>query len=215
VSRRFKVTSVEHTTYSNNGNPRLQISLQIQEEKSSTSCTLHLRDDWITTPIEKGDTVNVIGTFINGTCIVDNPSGILVLHPDNLVSSTHVADSFKCLRRAVLQDQIKVTGDTSRPLVYGSIIHELFQQAISVMNFSTSHLESIIDVLVLQHIEQLYSINITPAQATADLREKICLLQAWARVFVVAEPSIYSFMADHCGSEDAKPKLFINKVLYI
>ena len=215
TSRRFKVTSIEHTTHLNNGNPRFQVTLHLQEEKSNSPCTLHLRDDWITTPVEKGDTVNVIGTFTNETCIIDNPSGIIILHPDNLVSSTHVADSFKCLRRAVLQDQIKVTGETSRPLVYGSIIHELFQQAISVMNFSTSHLESIIDVLVLQHIEQLYSINITPAQATVDLREKICLLQAWAGVFVVSEPSIYSFMADHCGSNDAKPKVCINKVLDI
>ena len=148
-------------------------------------------------------------------CVIDNSSGLLILHPDTLVSSTHVADSFKCLRRAVLQDQIKATGETSKPLVYGSIIHELFQEAISQMDFSTEHLESLIDILVIGHIEQLYSINVSPADATADLRGKICLLQAWAEIFVAPEPNIYGFMPDHCGSINAKPKVCINKVLDI
>ena len=181
----------------------------------SQTYTLYLRDDWVNTPVEVNDTVNVIGIFTNGSSIVDNPTGFLILHPDTLVSSTHVADSFKCIRRAVLQDRIKATGETSKPLVYGSMIHELFQEAISKMDFSTTHLESLISTLVSRHIEQLYSINIKPADATLDLREKIPLLQAWAEVFVVPEPSVYSFMADHCGSTSAKPKVCINKVLDI
>lgn len=83
------------------------------------------------------------------------------------------------------------------------------------MDFSTGHLENIISTLVQRYIEQLYSINITPTNAIADLKEKIWLLQAWAEVFVVPEPTVYSFMADHCGSNDAKPKVCINKVLDI
>lgn len=176
---------------------------------------LRIRDDWFLTQIQPGDIINVITTFTNGTGIIDNPNGFVILHPDTLVSSTHVADSFKCLRRAVLQDQIKATGETSEPLVYGSIIHELFQEAISRMDFSTLYLESLIDVLVIRHIEQLYSINVTLAAATIYLRGKIFLIQAWAEIFVAPEPSVYSFMADHCGSADAKPKVCINKVLDI
>jgi DNA replication ATP-dependent helicase Dna2 len=216
TSRRFKVTSINMTSHIFGGKDRFQRTLSVQEFNTNELCTIHLRDDWITTPVEINDIVNVIGIFnANNTCILDNISGLLILHPDNLVSSTHVADSFKCLRRAVLQDQIKATSETSKPLVYGSIIHELFQQALSLMDFSTSHLEAIIDTLVIRHIEQLYSINITPAQATTDLREKIYLLQGWAEVFCVPQPSVYSFMADHCGSSDAKPKVCINKVLDI
>jgi DNA replication ATP-dependent helicase Dna2 len=215
MSKRFNVISVEDTSYSIDGKTRFEKILQLQEDRTNQPCTLHLRDDWITTPVETGDLINVIGIFNNNTCIVDNPSGILVLHPDNLVSSTHVADSFKCIRRAVLQDHVKATGEATKPLVYGSIIHELFQKAISVMDFSTAHLEGIIDTLVVQHIEQLYCIGITPVDATTDLREKIWLLQAWAEVFVAAQPSVYSFMADHCGSNDAKPKVSISKILDI
>jgi DNA replication ATP-dependent helicase/nuclease Dna2 len=141
--------------------------------------------------------------------------GILILHPDTLISITHVADSFKCVRRAVLQDRIKVTGQVSKPLVYGSIIHELFQEAISKMDFSTSHLESLVDGLVVRHVEQLYCMSISPFQATFDLREKIPLLQSWAQLFIAAEPSPYAFLADHCNSVDAKPKVSITKVLDI
>jgi DNA replication ATP-dependent helicase Dna2 len=215
TAKRLTVISIEDSMYMYDGKSRMQKTLQLKQDESNQTYILYLRDDWVNTPVEVNDTVNVIGIFTNGSCIVDNPTGFLILHPDNLVSSTHVADSFKCLRRAVLQDQIKATGETSRPLVYGSMIHELFQQAISLMDFSTSHLESIIETLVIRYIEQLYSINITPTEATTDLREKIWLLQAWAEVYVAREPSIYSFMADHCGSSDAKPKVCINKVLDI
>ena len=198
-----------------NGAYRHQKTLELQEVKTNASTTVHLREDWVNTPVIVNDTINIIGHFTNNICIIDNPNGLIILHPDNLVSSTHVADSFKCIRRAVLQDQIKATSETSKPLVYGSIIHELFQTAISKMDFTTGHLESIILNLVQRYIEQLYSINITPPNAIADLKEKIWLLQAWAEVFVVAEPTVYSFMADHCGSNDAKPKVCINKILDI
>jgi DNA replication ATP-dependent helicase Dna2 len=206
---------VEDASHVQDGRTYFEKILQLQQDKTNEPCTLHLRDDWIATAVEPGDLINVIGIFGNNTCVIDNPSGMIILHPDTLVASTHVADSFKCIRRAVLQDHVKATGETSKPLVYGSIIHELFQTAISVMDFSTAHLESIIETLVVNYIEKLYSINITPADATIDLREKIYLLQAWAEVFVRTEPSVYSFMADHCGSKDAKPKVSINKVLDI
>jgi DNA replication ATP-dependent helicase Dna2 len=206
---------VEDTSYVQDGRTYFEKILQLQQDKTNKPCTLHLHDDWITTAVTSDDLINAIGVFRNNTCIIDNASGMIILHPDVLIASTHVADSFKCIRRAVLQDHVKATGETSKPLVYGSIIHELFQTAISVMDFSTSHLESIIETLVVKYIEKLYSINITPADATIDLREKIYLLQEWADVFVRTEPSVYSFMADHCGSKDAKPKVSINKVLDI
>jgi DNA replication ATP-dependent helicase Dna2 len=215
MSRRFTVISIQDSTYIVNGTYRLQKTLQLQEDKTDTPATVHLREDWLTTPVIANDTINIIGTFTNNTCVIDNPHGLLILHPDNLVSSTHVADSFKCIRRAVLQDQIKATSETSKPLVYGSMIHELFQTAISKVDFSTGHMESIILGLVQRYIEQLYSIGITPMNAISDLKEKVWLLQAWAEVFVVPEPTVYSFMADHCGSNDAKPKVCINKVLDI
>src|ERR1700731_4353220 len=136
MSRRFTVISIQDTTYIVNGTYRLQKTLQLQEDKTDTPATVHLREDWLTTTVIANDTINIIGTFTNNTCVIDNPHGLLILHPDNLVSSTHVADSFKCIRRAVLQDQIKATSETSKPLVYGSMIHELFQTAISKVDFS-------------------------------------------------------------------------------
>jgi DNA replication ATP-dependent helicase Dna2 len=213
--KRFKVISVENTTFLQDTNPHVQKTLHLETPKSEETCIAHLRGDWVTSVVEVNDLVNVIGHFQNDTCIVDNTAGFLILHPDNLVSSTHVADSFKCLRRAVLQDQIKATTETSKPLIYGSIIHELFQQALLKMDFTTPHLEAALADLVVRHIEKLYCIGLPPEHATIELREKLPLLQMWAQLFVAPNPSMFSFMADHCGSTDAKPKVCINKVLDI
>jgi DNA replication ATP-dependent helicase Dna2 len=215
TTKRCKVISVQDSSATHDGKLQRQMTLGVKEDKSEQQYTIYLREDWTLTQIEEKDIINVIGTFINNTCVIDNGNGMLILFPDTLVSSTHVADSFKCMRRAVLQDRIKATGEITKPLVFGSIIHELFQEAISVMDFSTVHLTSLISTLVTRHIEQLYRIDITPTDAVAYLTEKIFALQSWAEVFVAAEPSIYSFMADHCGSTSAKPKVCINKVLDI
>jgi DNA replication ATP-dependent helicase Dna2 len=213
--KRFKVISVENTTFLQDTKPHVQKTLHLEAPKSDETCIAHLRGDWVTSVVETNDLVNVIGHFQNDTCIIDNTTGFLILHPDNLVSSTHVADSFKCLRRAVLQDQIKATTETSKPLIYGSIIHELFQQALLKMDFTTPHLEAVLADLVVRYIEKLYCIGLPPEHATIELREKLPLLQMWAQLFVAPNPSMFSFMADHCGSTDAKPKVCINKVLDI
>ena len=212
---RVKIISNKVTSHLRDGKTQFQKTLEVREEKTNELYNIDLRDDWAGSQIENGDVVNIIGTFINNICVVDSYSGLIVIHPDILVSSTHIADSFKCPRRAVLQDQIRATGETSKPLVYGSIIHELFQSAICLMDFSTVHLEATIDRLVIRHFEQLYCIDVDPKLATKELREKIPLIQIWADLFVIRRPTVPSLMADHCGTISAKSNVWINKVLDI
>lgn len=40
--------------------------------------------------------------------MINNDKGITVLHPDTLISGTSVSSSFACMRRAVLNERIKV-----------------------------------------------------------------------------------------------------------
>ena len=111
--------------------------------------SIRLRDDWCDTPVREGAYVHVIGSFELGCCIIDNAHNILILHPDQLISSTVVADSFSCTRRAVLQDRIKASSEPTSPLVYGSMLHEIFQEALMKRNWSHGFLSEIIDKTVL------------------------------------------------------------------
>lgn len=42
------------------------------------------------TVVRPGDTVNVIGDFVNGKCRIDQCNNLLVVHPDVLIAGSKV-----------------------------------------------------------------------------------------------------------------------------
>ena len=116
---------------------------------------------------------------------------MLILHPDHLISSTVLADSFTCIRRAVLQDRVKATSEASPAQVYGNILHEVFQEALKANQWDTAWLGEVIDkVVTKRHLEDIYQINVEVEQAVMFLKEKTVALQTWAKVFVNAQPNV-------------------------
>ena len=53
-------------------------------------------------------------------------AGLLITHPDVLLSGTLVTSSLKCQRASVLQDRFG-GGAASQVAVQGTMLHELFQ----------------------------------------------------------------------------------------
>jgi DNA replication ATP-dependent helicase Dna2 len=115
---------------------------------------------------------------------------MLILHPDHLISSTVVADSFSCTRRAVLQDRVKATNTASPPLVYGTILHEIFQAAMMANRWHSEWLNELIETITKRHLEDLYTIKIQIPQAIEYLQSKMGELQSWAEVFVASQPKV-------------------------
>ncbi|CAZ80284.1 unnamed protein product [Tuber melanosporum] len=122
---------------------------------------------------------------------------MIILHPDFLVSSTVVADSFSCVRKAVFQDRVKATGDISKPMVYGNILHSLFQIALEANDFSTVFLRKSIDSLVVRYVESLYMLKEPLSVAAEYLCSKIHLIQDWASLFVSKKPKANAFVTEH------------------
>ena len=135
--------------------------------------------------------VHIIGIFEDsGRCIIDNDQNLIILHPDHLISSTVLADSFGCTRRAVLQDRIKATSGTSGPLVYGTILHEIFQAAMLANRWDAEWLTAEIEITAKRHMEDLYTIKIQLPQAVEYLHSKMGQLQSWAELFVSSQPQV-------------------------
>lgn len=153
--------------------------------------TVNLRGIWFDTPATTKAFVHVIGPFEqNGRCVIDDNNNMLILHPDHLVSSTVVADSFGCIRRAVLQDRVKATSDSSAPMVYGTILHEIFQVAMLANRWDTEWLAERIESIATRHLEDLYTIKLQVSQAVEYLQSKMGELQAWAELFVSSQPRV-------------------------
>lgn len=163
----------------------------MRDEKTKVENTIVLRESWYDTMVTEGDHLHLIGSFDSaGQCIVDNARNMIILHPDFLVSCTVVADSFSCTRKAVMQDRVKAAGDITKPMIYGNILHALFQSALEANDFSTAFLSAGIDKLVIGHLESLYILHEQAPVATEYLQSKLGLLQDWAKTFLAVKPKV-------------------------
>ena len=159
----------------------------VNDELTKLCKAISLRQSWVDTPCTPGSYVHFIGQVDHaGQCLVDDVQGLLILHPDHLLSATVVADSFSCTRRAVLQDRVKATGDTSQPQIYGSLLHEIFQEAMKANRWDTEWFDSTIERIAVRYLEKLFEINVELPPAINHLKSKVIALQNWAEVFVTA-----------------------------
>ena len=179
--------------------------LIVEEENTKVNRFVRLRGSWIDTRCTNGSFVHIIGEFNRGTCIIDDAQGMLILHPDHLISALVVADSFGCLRKAVLQDRVKATSESSEPQVYGTILHELFQEALAANRWDDAWLDATIEALAEKHLEDLYAIRVDTKHAIGHLQSKKPALTSWARTFVKAEPSVIIWMVGALSSAPLTP----------
>ncbi|QSZ30374.1 hypothetical protein DSL72_004897 [Monilinia vaccinii-corymbosi] len=188
--QRYLVTMIDDNQYEGfNGELQPEKILYLQPDRSKSKRVVYLRGTWIDTPVNTKAFVHIIGKFdSHGICIIDDNSGLIILHPDHLISALVVADSFGCTRRAVLQDRVKVTGEASPSMLYGTILHEIFQAAMLANRWDTMFLSELINKLAQRHLEDLYVIKVQMPQAVEYLHSKMGELQSWAELFVSSQP---------------------------
>lgn len=183
----------------------------MEEEKAKIFKRIILRQAWFDTPCTIGSFVHVIGEFSDGgKCIVDDHHNMLILHPDHLISATVVADSFGCLRRAVLQDRVKATSRANAPMLYGTLLHELFQEALKVNRWDSSFLLETIEKLLPSKFETILEINSTCEAVKEHMCSKLPELQAWAEIFVRVKPRDDATVRERNGRQAT---MSINKLL--
>ncbi|OAP60752.1 DNA replication ATP-dependent helicase Dna2 [Fonsecaea erecta] len=199
--KRYLVMEVLESEYEYKpGRKRPEKMLSVKDERSSMCYIILLRESWYDTRYTKGSYVHVIGKFDRtGQCIVDDADNMVIIHPDHLISSTVVGDSFTCMRRAVLQDRVKATSAATQPQVYGHILHEVFGRALRINRWDRESFREIIDKILPSYIESLYEIGVRPQEATEYLLGKTPELMAWATVFVGDTLSADALIRDRNG----------------
>ncbi|RUS25950.1 DNA replication factor Dna2-domain-containing protein, partial [Jimgerdemannia flammicorona] len=134
-----------------------------------------------------GDTVHVLGRFdpTTSTLILSNTHPhLLILHPDVLISSALAADSFHCLRKAVLEDRVRTTGESSEPMVRGQMLHQLLQFALVEDKWSAAELEEEVGRVVVRNVEGLWAIGLEEEVARKTIMDMVGTIREWARKFV-------------------------------
>ncbi|KAF2808446.1 Dna2-domain-containing protein, partial [Mytilinidion resinicola] len=210
--QRYLVIKVDESQYNSPKGLLLpERILTVEEEKTKLKSKVVLRQSWLGTPCTTETFVHIIGDFsLDGQCVVDDDNNMLILHPDHLISATSVGDSFHCTRKAILQERVKATTRANAPLLYGTILHELFQEAFKANRWDTVWLFECIRKILPRQFESILDIGESVESVTAHIRSKLPEVQSWAEIFVRGQPRSDGVIKDGNGSEAI---MSINKLL--
>ncbi|KAK3554178.1 hypothetical protein QTP70_019104, partial [Hemibagrus guttatus] len=178
---RYWVLDVQETTGAQGYNEK---HLTITCSKSSHPTeTCILKDGWEDTPVAVGDIVHLEGECISGLWVIDRNYGFLVLLPDVLISGTSIANTVRCMRRAVLGEMFKSMDGGSKQMLNGTIVHDIFQKAAMSLDFSPEKLDKLASDALLSpnYLGQMYSLNLTQAVLKQELEEYLPAIAEWAK----------------------------------
>ncbi|XP_064613334.1 DNA replication ATP-dependent helicase/nuclease DNA2-like [Liolophura sinensis] len=178
---RHRVTSVTFDSQ------RQELLLGVE---SSTDCIrriCHLQGFWCDTKVQEGDLVNILGVTFDpeGHCHITDSQGLIVVHPDRLISGTSVVSGVQCLRRSVLNEIFKGCDSSNMYMLYGSIIHSFFQEAVQKGVFESKKLTEVARGVMQQNkfLHEMYSQNATEDTVQAEVVKYIPPFQAWLQKF--------------------------------
>ncbi|KAJ8264584.1 hypothetical protein GJAV_G00150980 [Gymnothorax javanicus] len=142
------------------------------------------------TPVAVGHVVHMEGQCISGTWTIDGVLGFLVLLPDMLLSGTSIANSTRCMRRAVLGERFKVYDGGSKQTLNGMLVHEVFQKAAVSQGFSKKKLKGITSRALRgpQFLREMYSLKLTEPDVRQGVEEYFPSLSEWAKSYLDDSP---------------------------
>ncbi|GAB5359847.1 hypothetical protein AAMO2058_000577200 [Amorphochlora amoebiformis] len=174
--RRFLVEGVENIK---GGGKRILA----MEEGTEEIHTIDLAGQWVSTPVIAGDSFNLIPAW-QADMAPHNPqappslsptpdlschtgerrwrvtdeAGLIILHPDVLISGTRVGGSTPCVRKAVLGEIYKSSAP-SLPALNGILGHQVFEQCLFHGDFSEGFIKKQIKTAIPGYVEDIYTIG--------------------------------------------------------
>jgi DNA replication ATP-dependent helicase Dna2 len=122
--------------------------------------------------------------------MVDNQTGFFIINPDNLLSTTVIADSFNCTRKAIISDRIRSPTDKTLALVYGNMLHEIFQECLIQNDFSDKRLRVEIERAIKEHIQDLFAVDQSETVANEHLNQSVLQFKEFANNYLLAVPKV-------------------------
>lgn len=153
----------------------------------------------------------------------------MVVEPDVLINNTGIADSFSCLRKAVIAYRTQVSIEDTRPsssLICGSIVHELVEEAFKTGNFKEiNEKDSNLNNLISQNIEKIFCCEKDEKFVKEKVLETMKNFPKWCALYMRKYPAIHAYVQDPTkksirsnsnaatSNSDDKATICISKVL--
>lgn len=175
---RYKITSVFPTTYSLQNRKRKQLIVGVIDGASAPA-KLIVRGEAAELDLKEKDIVHVIHTSPENPRLIDDTHNLLIWHPDTLVSSTTVADQLYCPRKTVLSKRLSMPGESSIPLLVGTIVHEIFQLCFLSGKFTQEYLEEALEVETKRRLLEIYTLGDIVEDLKTKIRQHFPYIRKW------------------------------------
>ncbi|KAK9824153.1 hypothetical protein WJX72_008129 [[Myrmecia] bisecta] len=166
-----------------------QKDLRLLNERTGRQVWAHLQDGWQDTPVRSGDAVNLLAEIHEhedgAHAVCSYNQGLIVLHPDLLLSGTRISSSFRCARQSVLEERFG--GSSGVKAAEGTLLHELMQVALMERIVCSTELRKRAQNIVSDSTDKLLEVGLSEAQALACLTAAIPTITAWIRTFLLPE----------------------------
>ncbi|XP_053616981.1 DNA replication ATP-dependent helicase/nuclease DNA2 isoform X2 [Plodia interpunctella] len=160
--QRCEVISVQrHAT-------RLELRLK---NTNNNRGTCYVEGIWIDTPLFPGEIISIMATRDSSNQFyIGNSSGLLVLRPDHLISSTSVVGGVFCRRKAILQERWRGIDSANTAMTIGILIHELVQKALTQLIMNVKQLTAEADLIIKASLQRLYDAGLTEEEARSNIQ---------------------------------------------
>ncbi|KAJ2359347.1 DNA replication endonuclease-helicase Dna2 [Coemansia sp. RSA 2618] len=202
---------------------RPQKVVRVYSQTAVRERILLLRSEWYNTPIAIGNYVNIVGVLAGnmtgaGEVVIDSQSSSIlpILHPDIMVSCTHLSDSFSCVRRAVLRDRMREIPEGNAPstvMLVGSLLHDLFQSCALQNRWDDATMTATIRRLVGLNVERLWESGMDEESAFRQAEEIVPVYQQWARTYMHWRPQEDAQYAEHGSGSTAAGAVAVAQIL--
>ncbi|KAH3743244.1 DNA replication factor Dna2 [Pelomyxa schiedti] len=147
--------------------------------------TIQLEGIWRLSPIENGSVVHVIGGHHSAYSVItlQDSEGIIIVHPEILISASLLGATSPCLRQSVLRNTVKNVGTTKASLI-GQISHSIFEEALSSSSFTESTVAKAMDDIIQDNIPSLFAVGLTDQATRSSLLPTIATISKWASTFL-------------------------------
>ncbi|VDK75731.1 unnamed protein product, partial [Onchocerca ochengi] len=139
---------------------------------------------WSSTPVKIGSSLRVIGAKIEGEkdLLLNWENGVLIVERNVLVPCTLIAQGTSCRRKAILSHYFRGRSSTTKEMLIGNVVHELFQIAITRSGFDVTE-NSLLDLwrkeLHEQYAEQLFVLNLSSQEVEDELSLYFKTITRW------------------------------------
>ncbi|KAJ8085344.1 DNA replication endonuclease-helicase Dna2 [Marasmius tenuissimus] len=203
-------------------NGKLSKQLVVKVSPTEELRSVILNDDWASTDVREGDTINVLGEFIpltessslmTSSIVISSKKNNLILHPDVLVTATALSTAAHCRRKALLSGLIRSSTDMTPSLVWGNMLHTVFQTCLAARRWDDRWIDQQIDEVVRSNLADLVRIEMNVEMGRSQVKARAKGIQTFFERYLSDDPKSEAVISNTRASHGQTTLLAITDLL--